>query len=705
MNSLKITGVFLFLLCFYTSWADEGMWRVSTIDDPLMQKMRKTGTGLDLNAGQIYNEKDPSIKDAILLFDNVGSAEFISANGLVLTNHHCGRNRVQEVSDDTHNYLRDGFWAKSQEEEIPIKGMIIKTLVRQIDVTAEAKELLKDKGLRKVSFILEKKYTDPKEGEEASLDPYSTGEYVLSVYRVFNDIRLVGVPPESIGNFCGEADNFIWPRQTGDFSLFRVYADANNQPAKYSKDNKPYHPKKYLPISLAGIQDNDFAMILGFPYKTQRRISSYELQEELDIKNRATILTKGRYIEVLEKEMNKNESIRLKYSEKNFNAGNSYSFAAGTVKQVNLSPALKNKLEEEAAFQEWILADSIRTKKYGNCLEDLRKNYELSHDALYANALISGALFGDASLWGIRTRSIVDKLDKTNKGDLSEAIKSCNWWYDKFIKEYDAATDKAIVCAMIKLLKKELKKEYLPDFYTIIDTKYQGDIDKYVDDLYAKSIFTKPDGMKKYLRKPNLRIKKDPLYQFGLSVYDKMMAVRKMSSDYEDAFRKARNLYREGFREMNAGKLDYPDANFSMRLTYGTVTGASPRDGLCYKSKSTLLGVIEKEDTTKYYFRVSPKLKELYEQKDFGRYGENGIMYVDFLTSNDITGGNSGSPVLNGKGEIIGIAFDGNWESLASDMIYEINKNRTINVDIRYVLFIIDKFAHSSYILNDLKIE
>ena len=702
-NFRKTSWLLLLLVCFGQAKADEGMWTISTLDAALMQKMEKIG--LQLTSDQIYNEKSPSVKDGVMLFDNAGSAEFVSAKGLIFTNHHCGRSRVQQVSDDAHNYLRDGFWAKSQTEEIPIKGLTVKTLVKQIDVTEKAIELLKDKGIRKVSSIFEKDYTDPKKGQEASLDGYSTGKYILSVYQVFSDVRLVGVPPESIGNFGAETDNFVWPRHSGDFSIFRVYANADNLPAEYAKDNKPYQPKTFFPISLSGIRDNDFAMTLGFPFMTQRHISSYELLEELDIKDRATILTKGCYINVLEKEMSKSESIRLKYSDKNFNAGNTYKLALGTVKQVGLSHAMQDKQKEEAEFQAWVQADPARIKKYGDCLASLQKNYNLERDAKYAHALISGALFNDASLWGIRTRSIVDKLEDNDPKGLDGAITSTRWWYDKFSKDYDVATDKEIVRAMIKLLKKELKKEFQPSFYNIIDTKYKGDIDKFVDEMYAKSIFSRPSGMEKYLQKPNLRVKQDPLYNFGLSIYDKMMDVKKISSDYEDEFRKAKKIYKEGVREKDFGKLTYPDANFSMRLTYGTVAGANPRDGLSYKSKTTLLGVIEKEDTTNYDFLVSPRLKELYFQKDFGRYGENGEMYVDFLTSTDITGGNSGSPVLNGKGELIGIAFDGNWESLAGSMIYETEKNRTINVDIRYALFIIDKFANSSYIMNELTIK
>jgi hypothetical protein len=699
----KIAGFLLFFSCFYYAKADEGMWTISQLDKALMQQMRKTG--LKLSTDDIYNEKSPSLKDAVMLFDNAGTAEFVSDKGLIFTNHHCGRGRVQEVSTDAQNYLRDGFWAKSQAEEIPIKGLTVRVFIKQMDVTEQATQLLKTKGWRKVMSEMEKQYTDANQGYEASLDGYSNGDYILSIFQVFKDVRLVGVPPESIGNFGGETDNFEWPRHSADFSIFRVYADANNLPANYSESNKPYQPKAFLPISLSGVHEKDFAMVLGFPFMTQRHISSFDLMEKLNVENHATVVTKGKYIEVLEKEMNKDESIRLKYSDKNFSAGNVYKLSLGTLKQVGLSSALRDKQLEEKTFQTWIKADTARIRKYGNCLPTLEQNFKLEREAKYAHELMTGALFNDPSLFGIRSRGLVEALEKQDASEIDQQAERYRKWYQDFSKEYDATTDQAVVRSMLKLLKKEMKKEYLPDFYNTIDSTYQGNIDHYVDDLYAKSIFSSSSKIDLFLQHPDLSIKQDPLYLFGVSVFNKLMDVKKVYAKNDELIRNAKKQYKEGMREKNKGSLTYPDANFSLRLTYGTVAGANPRDGLSYKSRTTLKGVVEKEDSTHYEFFVSPKLKDLYFSKDFGRYGENDEMYVDFLTTTDITGGNSGSPVLNGKGELIGIAFDGNWESLAGSMIYEPEKNRTVNVDIRYALFIVDKFAHSSYIINELTIK
>jgi len=699
----KFFNLLLFILFTGSILADEGMWTISRLDGPLMQKMKKLGLQLPVN--QIYDTLAPSLKDAIIVFDNAGSAEFVSANGLVMTNHHCARGRAQEVSTAEHNYLRDGFWANSLGEEIPIKGLTVRVLVRQIDVTDKALALLKTISSRKASYAMEKVYNDSTRGIEASLDGFSDGTYLLSVYQVFKDVRMVGLPPESIGNFGGETDNFAWPRHSADFSVFRVYADANNQPAAYSVNNQPFHPKKFIPVSLKGVQPNDFSMILGFPFSTARHTTSFEMIEEMDVKNRATGITKGAYIEVVEREMNKDERVRLLYSDKNFSAGNSCKLALGTLKQVYLSPALAQKQKSESEFRIWVQADTSRLRKYGDCLAKLERNYALEKEPKYAHALLTGALFGDATLFGIRSRGLVDQIEFKEKSALDKQVLSFRNWYVKFLTEYDSKTDQEIVRAMVKLLKKEMKKESLPDFYAIIDSQFKGNIDAYVNDLYAKSIFTSPDSVQNFMENPTKRVQQDPLYVFGISVYTKLMDLRKLSDKYSEEIRKYKKVFNEAMREKNANMLSYPDANFSLRLSYGTVCGASPRDGLTYRFQTTLKGVLEKEDSTSYDFQVHPKLKSLYVNKDFGRYASKEAMPVDFLTNNDICGGNSGSPVLNKKGELIGIAFDGNWESLASNSIFEPEKNRTVNVDIRYALFIIDKFASNKYILNELTIQ
>ncbi len=699
MNRL-IVFVFFVILNLPELSADEGMWPVSQIDKRLYKQMVESGLELPFEA--LYNDQKACIKDAVVLFDGGCSAGVVSKNGLLFTNHHCARDRAQQVSTPEHNYVQNGYWANSLGEEIPIKGLNVKSLIKSENVTEKAKELLKSNSTRKVQAIIEKEYNDPEQSIEASLDGYSTGQYIVSVYRVFNDVRLVGIPPESIGNFGGETDNFVWPRQSADFAVFRIYADAGNHPAKYAADNKPYLSENSLPISLDGVHDNDFAMTYGFPFITQRNISSFELDEEVNVRNRATMITKGKYIEVLKPEMESKDDIRLKYSTKNFSAGNSQKLASGIVKYVSLSPAFEQKKLKEEEFSQWINQSSDRKAKYGEVLDVLNHNYNEQRSPKYAHSIITGALFGDACLFGIRGRQVVESAKKDSLR--SKSLDNFKKWHTAFLKDYDAQTDKKVVKAMLELVKEQIEGKYLPDLYKTIDEKFNGNIHAYAENLYATSVFLDSAKVQSFLSGENLNVQDDPLYQFGIAIYQKMMDLKKLTNDSGSEIRNAKKLYAEGFREKNSGILSYPDANFSMRLTFGKVTGAEPRDGLIYKSQTTLKGILEKENSQDYQFYVWPRLKELYKNKDYGRYGENGQLYTCFLANTDITGGNSGSPVIDAKGRLIGLAFDGNEESLAGSIIYEKDKNRSINVDIRYVLFVIDKYAGNQYILKELNI-
>ncbi|MBP1677627.1 MAG: serine protease [Bacteroidetes bacterium] len=433
--SKKIIFSLLVFLIAGSVRADEGMWLISNIDSTLMSKMK--ALGLKLNSSQIYNEKQTDIRSAVAMFDNGCTGEFVSSNGLLFTNHHCGRDRVQQLSSNEKNYMRDGYWANQATEELPVKGLTVKLLIQSKNLTSEVKELLKKSTFRKVMNDLERQYSDSISGYTASLDAFSDGSYYISVYQTFKDVRLVGIPAESIGNFGGENDNFEWPRQSADFAVFRVYANENNLPATYAPGNRPYRHKAFLPVSLQGVKNNDFVMTVGYPFNTERFISSYQLKEDLDVKNKATALAKGKYVEVLEREMNSSESVRLKYSSKNFSAGNSYKLAAGLLKQVQLSPAFSQKQQEEEALKQWIQADTTRQKKYGQCLATLEKNYALQHDAKYAHALLTAALFSDAAVFGIRARQILTKLEDKEIPEMNKAVegfRDLSWYGKKWIK-------------------------------------------------------------------------------------------------------------------------------------------------------------------------------------------------------------------------------------------------------------------------------
>lgn len=697
----------LLLLCFICgstqASAEEGMWTITNLDSVLVRNMK--AAGLTLTGTQLYNETKPALNNAVLMFDNDCSASFVSADGLLLTNHHCARDRVQQLSTEAHNYIRDGYWATSPETELPVKGLTVKYLVKSIDLTAQVTGMLKSKTLRRIQRDIEKQYADTLNGLQASLDGFTTGQYFLSVYRVFSDVRLVGIPPESVGNFGGEAENFEWPRQTADFAVFRVYANAQNLPEAYAVSNMPYRPENYLPLTLKGVHDNDFVMTAGFPFSTQRNVSSCALDDEINVKNRATVLTKGKYIQVLKKEMDNDEAVRLKYSSKNFNAGNSYKLALGIVTLVEQSGAVQHKKDEEVRLQQWLRQDSALVQKYGHLQDTLLQNYAKAFAPKYAHAVITGALFGDASLWGIRARHLVDQLKKNDREGVEKAVAVYRQWYASFSKNYDVNTDRKVATAMIKLVRKEVKPECLPAFYKVIDSRFGGDVDRYVAELYEHSLFVQPARLEKFLKKPSLSVSNDPMFIFGTSIYDKLIELKTEFSVCTATIRATEKNYQEAMRMMNADKLSYPDANFTLRLTYGKVEGAVPRDGLQYLSRTTIDGMMAKEDSTDFQFYVWPKLKTLFREKDYGRYVENGTLYTCFLSSTDITGGNSGSPVINHNGELVGLAFDGNFESLAGDYIYEPQKNRAINVDIRYVLFIIDKLAGNKYIINNLNIK
>jgi len=704
MNFLKVAlGSCLCLSALMPLQADEGMYLISKIDSTLASRIRKEGFALPFD--RLYSDEHASVKDAILVFDNIGTGEVISHDGLIITNHHCGQDRIQQLSSDGHNYLKDGFWAASLKDEIPVKGLSVRFLVKTIDVSAEVKSNYAKVSLRKVESELEKKYGDPSRKTSVSLDAYPSGLYLLSVYQTFNDVRFVGAPPVSIGNLGGDYDNFEWPRHSADFSLFRIYSNASNEPAEYSPSNVPFHPKSVLPVSLSGIKNGQFTMVAGFPFMTQRHITSFELLEMQQVKSPAAIIPKTARLAIMKREMDGNEAIRLKYSAKYFNASNANKLAVGSTRLIDQSAALKIKLEDEQQFQKWADETPGRKQEYGLCLLNLQKAYEKQHDAKYAHTFILNALGTDAFVPGTRAASIVRLLESNDKEALGRAVSNYRQWYDSFQREFDEATDRKITRELIKLTAKYVKEDKLPSFYKIIKEKYKGDIDKYTDDLYGKSVLLKRDKLEAYLKNPSLKIKNDPLYIFGTSVYESLIDLKKEFTDTGREIIALNHLYQKGMTEKGAYVNGYPDANFSMRLSYGKVAGVSPRDGLTYESQTTLDGVMEKEDTTVYEYHVPALLKELYHKKDYGRYGQNGVMYTCFLSTNDITGGNSGSPVLNQNGELIGLAFDGNKESLASSVIYEPNKNRCINVDIRYVLFIIEKYGNAGRILKELEIK
>jgi len=711
MTNIKKIGLFLLsiLITCGTLKADEGMWML-----PLIQKLNiKTMSemGFKLSAKDIYDINNSSLKDAVLQFGGGCTAEIISKDGLVLTNHHCGYGSIQKLSSVDHNYLLNGFWAKNHDEEIPTPGLTVTFLDRFEDVTKQVIDALasasdptaKEEALKKISDKLSSQAVgDNKYIKGRVVSFFGNNQYYLVITKTYNDIRFVGAPPSSIGKFGADTDNWMWPRHTGDFSMFRIYADKDNNPAEYSKDNVTFKPKKFLTISLKGVNQNDPAMILGYPGRTNRFMTSFEVKETSEITNAITILVRGVRQNILMTDMVADPKIRLEYASKYAGSSNSWKKSIGMNETFAKLKVYDRRVAEEKVFSEWVAADPKRAEKYGQALSDVKS-------AIEGRAKLQFTLkYYMEALNSIELTSAAMRFAPKAENSQSEgrtARPNVVMSPAEFYKDYNIATDIKVAKAMLKLFKEKVPQADLPDFYKTIDTDYQGNIDAFVDAMFKQSAFVSEEKMKEALAGDKKVIENDPAYVAGKNIADAITKYNHDIEQYRSLYAKGQKQYIAGTLEMNAGKAMYPDANFTMRLTYGKVLNYSPKNAVIYDYITTLDGVMQKEDPNNWEFVVPAKLKELYNAKDFGQYAlKDGRMPVAFLTNNDITGGNSGSPVLNKKGELIGTAFDGNWESMSGDIIFEPSLQRCINVDIRYTLFIMDKFGGAGYLLNEMNI-
>ncbi len=712
----KVLTVFLvFLLAFQLKVrADEGMWLLSLLEQVGMDKMKEMG--LELTAEQIYSVNNASLKDAVGALD-YGSctAELISGEGLLLTNHHCGYGEIQSHSSVEHDYLENGFWAMSKEEELPNEGKTISFLVRMEEVTDRIRaEIVEDMtpeeqagAMRTIIGTIRSEATEGTHYEAQVKPIFEGNRYFLFVIETFRDVRLVGAPPESIGKFGADTDNWMWPRHTGDFALFRVYTGPDGKPAEYSPDNIPLNPKHHLPVSLKGYEMDDFAMVLGFPGSTTRYMTSWEVQRLLDIEHPNRIKIRGIKQEIMMEDMKADPKVRIQYASKYSRSSNYWKYSIGQSRGLKNLGVVSKKQAEQEAFLDWVNQNSDRQELYGDALEMIREGVAESLE--YASAwqyLLETIYLGMESVragFGLRDLHAVLSNEEMEQEALDEVIKGMKEQAEDFFKDYHAETDKKVMTAMIELLLEDVEMDYLPEFVQEVQTKYKGDAEKYVDKYFAKSMMVDQERLNAFLDNPKIRkLEKDPTYQAAKSFLDKFGEMRVAMMSYNSKIDEGKRLYMKGRIEMYPDKDFYPNANSTMRLTYGTVGDYEPRDAVRYLHHTTLTGVMEKEDPDNYEFLVSPRLKELYEAKDYGPYGENGEMYVCFTTNNDITGGNSGSPVINGKGELIGLAFDGNWEAMSGDVAFEPELQKCINVDIRYVLFVIDKFAGATHLVEEM---
>jgi hypothetical protein len=712
--------ILLFATClsfFYnvSILADEGMWLL-----PLLQQLnakKMDSMGLKISADDIYNINHSSIKDAIVMFDGGCTGEVVSDQGLMLTNHHCGLDYIRQNSSINHDYLKDGFWALEKSQEIPSPDLAVTFLVRMEDVTDKVNSALKGSvtesirksKIEKISDDIKNEAIKGTHYEAAVQDLFGGNKFYLFVYEKFEDVRFVGAPPYSIGNFGDETDNWMWPRHTGDFSVFRIYSGPDGEPAKYSKNNIPLKPKYHLPVSLKGIGKDDFTMVIGYPGETFRYLTSFGVKEIMDIENVNRIKIRGLRLKSLLDDMQSSEEIRIKYASKYNHSSNYWKFSIGQNKGITDLKVIDRKKEQEARFSHWVKEDSTRLKKYGDCLGMIetsiisRKWYNYTVQYLRESLIKSVDAVDLASNFFNLYVTLKTQPDSTAK--INTIITGFKKTVDEFYRDYNAPTDMKVAKTMFKIVGTDVPENFQPTIYAGINKKYKGNYDKYVDYIYQKSMFPYKEKVLKFLEKPDLKtLLKDPIFQASLSVFMKYWELNDSYNTFTEKLNLGQRLYVAGTMEMDSSKAYYPDANFTMRLTYGTVGDYDPRDAVHYKWFSTLKGVMEKEDSTNHDFIVSQKLKELYNNRDFGRYGQNGVMCVDFTTNNDITGGNSGSPVLNGNGELIGLAFDGNWESMSGDIVYEPLLQKCICVDIRYVLFIMDKYAGAKKLVDEMKI-
>ena len=691
--------------------ADEGMWML-----PLLQKMnakQMKELGCQLSPKQIYNINN-SLKDAIVQFGGGCTGEIISKEGLLVTNHHCGYGSIQKLSSVEHDYLKDGFWAMNRAEELPCEGLTVTFLKYMEDVTgdlekAEKKAAKEFEGQENAEELIGKAVAAKAEELKKAAEKknpncrvyienfYNENVQYLIVYKTYKDIRFVGAPPSSIGKFGADTDNWMWPRHTGDFSMFRVYADKNGEPAEYSADNVPLKTKNHLKISTAGVNEGDFTMIMGYPGRTTRFQTSPELRNQIAL-NDVRIAARTVRQDVMLEDMLADPKVKIQYASKYSGSTNGWKKWQGMKLAFDKLDIIGRAEQEEADFQKWADAKADRKAKYGNAITALAEAAAVGQEENIIYTYINESL-ARIELVNAAANVVANLTAAGKNGIEGEAAwkAACDKMQD-FYKDYSESTDRKVAKALIRFYRDNVDSKWYPE----IENFATMDVDAYVDAMFDASVFSSPEK----LAAANAEaLAGDPAIAFLTSLRGSLAKVIPAVMAGNEAAAAARKTYTAGLLEWKKGEPSYPDANFTMRCTYGTVKGYSPKDAVIYRHYTTLDGVMEKEDPDNWEFVVPAKLKELWKAKDFGKYGtEDGKMVTCFLSNNDITGGNSGSPIMNAKGELIGLAFDGNWESMSSDVMFEPDLQRCINVDIRYVLFIVDKFGGAKWLIDEMDI-
>lgn len=706
----KLIALAVALTVAVSALADEGMWLL-----PYLRKMNAKdmkSKGCKLTPEDIYSADRSSLKDAIVIFGGGCTGEIVSPNGLLFTNHHCGYGSIQALSSVEHDYLKYGFWAQSCEEELPVKGLMVRFIRRIIDVTPEmlgnVPSIAGEKELSAIVKENQKALVEQLKGENPGMEVivrsfFGGNQYFAFVIEVFTDVRLVGTPPSSIGKFGGETDNWMWPRHTGDFSVFRVYADKENKPAEYSPENVPYKAEKYLSVSTKGYKEGDFAMIIGFPGSTKRYMTSYEIDNMLEIENPQRIFIRGERQAILKEDMAASDKVRIQYASKYAGSSNYWKNSIGMSRGLKRLNVKAKKQEQEASFQKWAEQNTLPEEGYMDALQKIERSVKGNSEAAALLQYIGEAFYAVEILVPGRSFAQLAQTDTLTSEQTRPYKGAFSGWY----KNYNAPTDRKVAKRMLTIARENMKR--VPSFYTeIIDKEFGGDIDAYVDYLYDHSVVADEEKALAMLENWNSgELANDPVFALVKSVDDFTDEVRaEIDPELQTLYAEGHRKYIDGLMKQFPDKSWASDANFTIRLTYGQVLPYRPADGVKYNFYTTLKGVMEKENPDNAEFVVPEKLKELYAAGDYGRYAnERGELPVAFLANCDITGGNSGSPIMNSRGELIGLAFDGNWEAMSGDVAFEPELQRTISVDVRYVLFIIDKFAGAGWLLEEMDIK
>ena len=697
--------------------ADEGMWLLPLLQQQKFPEMQ--ALGLKLQDYDIYSPDSASLKDAVVIFGGGCTGEIVSPDGLLLTNHHCGYGQIQQHSTLEHDYLTDGFWATTREQELPNPGLTVTFIDKIEDVTDYVKkELEKDTDPQSMNFLSPKylnglakakvgeKFLQDNPGTEVEIKAFYGGNvYYMFTKKIYSDIRLVGAPPSSVGKFGADTDNWMWPRHTGDFSVFRVYADANGNPAEYSESNVPLRPKRWFKISVKGVEEDDYAMMMGFPGRTNKYYTSWEVAERRDIDNTVRINIRNLRQEVMLDEMLKDPSVRIQYASKYAGSTNAYKNAIGSNWAIKKRNFEQVKKEEQDRLIAW--AQKNNESSYPEALSTLEQIVSDRKDLRFRSWMLDEAILRGIEFAKVPTevQSVSDALKGKDRNEQQKQIRLLDMAYHRFAdKDYAPEVDKKIAKVMLKEYRRLVPAKSQPAYFSLIDKKFKGDVDRFVDYLFDKSIYGSEENFDKFKTRPSVKaLEQDPMILFAKSVQEEKANLNAALADFDSGYALAHKEYVKGLLAMYQDKANFPDANFSLRLTYGQVKGYRPKDAVYYNCQTTLDGVMEKEDSTNWEFVVPSRLKALYEAKDFGRYQmPDGRMPVAFSATPHTTGGNSGSPVLNANGELIGINFDRNWEGVGGDIQYLPDYQRSIIVDIRYVLFLIDKYAGAGYLLEEM---